>query len=224
MLGRYISSSIGKKQVVAVSGLLLILFLIVHLAGNLLIFGGPEAINIYSSTLHSFGPFVRIAEFGLALIFLVHIAFTAMVVVENKKARPVSYAGGQGYKERSLATRLMPYTGTVLLLYVITHLFDFTIADHTGSNAFFQGQNLGLYGLILNEFSNPYKVLWYLIAMAAVGFHLIHAIQSVAQSFGLNHPKWTPVLKNVSLILGLLISLSFASIPLYVWLFLSQGQ
>ncbi len=220
----WLMSSIGKKQVVAVSGLLLILFLIAHLAGNLLIYRGPEAINIYSHTLHSFGLFIRLAEFGLAAIFLIHIAFTAMVVIDNKKARPIGYIGGQPYKERSLATRLMPYTGTILLIYVITHLFDFTLANSNGPGAFVNGQNLGLYGLIVNAFANPYEVLWYVVAMAAVGFHLVHAIQSVCQTFGLNHPVVTPVLKKISFVLGVLISVSFASIPIYVWLFISTAH
>ena len=220
MFKRYFSSSIGKKQTVAVSGLLLILFLIAHLAGNLMIYRGPEAINIYSHTLHSFGLLIRLAEFGLAGIFLIHIIFTAMVVIENKKARPTSYHGTDGYPQRSLATRLMPYTGTILLVYVISHLFDFTIADPNGADAFVNGQNLGLYGLIVNEFSNPYAVLWYLVAMAAVGFHLVHAVQSLCQTFGWNHPTYTPIVKKISMGFGILISLAFASIPLYVWLVL----
>lgn len=220
MIKRYFSSSIGKKQTVAVSGLLLILFLIAHLAGNLMIYRGPEAINIYSHTLHSFGLIIRLAEFGLAGIFLVHIIFTAMVVIENKKARPTSYHGHEGYKERSLATRLMPYTGTVLLIYIISHLFDFTFADANGAEAFVNGQNLGLYGLIVNEFSNPYAVLWYLIAMAAVGFHLVHAVQSLCQTFGWNNPIYTPMVKKISMVFGVLIAVTFASIPVYVWLVL----
>ncbi len=217
-------SSIGKKQVVAVSGLLLILFLIAHLAGNLLIYRGPEAINIYSHTLHSFGPLIRLAEFGLAAIFIIHIVFTAMVVIENKKARPIGYAGGESYKQRSLATRLMPYTGTILLIYVISHLFDFTLANANGPGAFVNGQNLGLYGLIVNEFANPYEVLWYVIAMAAVGFHLVHAIQSVFQTFGFHNPRVTPIIKKAGYVLGILISVSFASIPIYVWLFVSNAH
>jgi succinate dehydrogenase / fumarate reductase cytochrome b subunit len=223
MLKRYFSSSIGKKQTVAVTGFLLILFLIVHLAGNLLIYKGPEAINIYSHTLHSLGPLLWVMELGLTAIFVIHIVFTAMVVVENKKARPIAYSGKQGDTERSLATRLMPYTGTILLIYVISHLFDFTFADPTGADAFINGQNLGLYGLIVNEFSDPYHVLWYVVAMAAVGFHLVHAIQSLCQTFGWNHPTYTPFIKKMSLILGLLISISFAAIPVYVWLVIAPN-
>ncbi len=224
MFRRYIKSSVGRKQIVAVSGLLLILFLIAHLAGNLLIFRGPDAINIYSHTLHSFGPIIRIIEFGLAAIFMIHIAFTAMVVIDNKKARPITYAGANGYPERSLATRLMPYTGTVLLIYIISHLFDFTLANPNGSDAFVNGLNMGLYGLIVNEFRNPYAVLWYVIAMTSVGFHLVHAVQSLCQTFGWNHPRYTPIVKKISFVFGVGIALSFASIPLYVWLVVNGAQ
>jgi succinate dehydrogenase / fumarate reductase cytochrome b subunit len=197
---------------------LLILFLIVHLAGNLLIYQGPEAINIYSRTLHSFGLFIKIAEFGLAALFLVHITFTAMVVIDNKKSRPIAYAGGSNYPTRSLATRLMPYTGMILILYVVSHLFHFTFPDASGPNAFVNGQNLGLYGLIVNQFGNTYSVVWYLVSMVAVGFHLVHALQSVFQTFGFNHPVYTPWIKRISFAFGILVSGAFASIPLYVWL------
>ena len=221
MLKEYFTSSIGKKQVVAVTGLLLVLFLIAHLCGNLLIFQGPEAINLYSRTLHSLGGLLWIARIGLLATFLLHITFTLMVVIENRKARPIAYQGSSSSK-RSLATRLMPYTGTILLAYVILHLFDFTLASQTGSEAFVNGQNLGLYGLIVNEFSEPISVLWYLLAMGAVGFHLSHGVQSVAQSFGINHPFYTPLIKKISVSLGVIIGIAFATIPLYVWLVVSQ--
>ncbi len=217
MLKKYLSSSIGKKQVVAVTGLMLILFLIAHLAGNLLIYRGPEAINIYSHTLHSFGPLLRVLELGLTAVFAIHIIFTAMVVIENKKARPIAYAGTPAESKRSLATRIMPYSGTIILFYIIKHLFDFTFVDTTGAEGFINGQNMGLYGVIVNEFSNLYDVSIYVIAMIAVGFHLVHAIQSVCQTFGWNHPVYTPIVKKISLVLGIIIAVSFAAIPLYVW-------
>lgn len=218
MLKKYFASSIGKKQVVAVSGLMLILFLIAHLAGNLFIYGGPGAFNQYAATLESLGPVLVLIETLLTLVFVTHIVFTAMVVIENKRARPIQYAGGLASKERSLATRLMPYTGTVLLVYIITHLCDFVFADATSSASTFGGQQLGLYGLVVHTFMNPLKVVWYLVAMMAVGFHLVHAVQSVLQTFGINHPYYTPIIRKVSLVFGILIALGFSIIPFYVWL------
>lgn len=218
MLKKYFTSSIGKKQVVAVSGLFLILFLIAHLAGNLFIYGGPEVFNKYAATLKSLGPVLVVIESVLTLIFVTHIVFTAMVVIENKKSRPVQYAAGTAYKERSLATRLMPYTGTVLLVYLITHLCDFTFSDPTTSVSVFAGQQLGLYGLVVHAFMNPLWVAWYVVAMIAVGFHLVHAFQSVMQTFGINHPYYTPFIKKFSLAFGIFISLAFSIIPLYIWL------
>ena len=197
---------------------MLILFLISHLAGNLFIYGGPEAFNKYAETLKSLGPVLLVVELLLTLVFVVHIAFTAIVVIDNRRARPVQYAGGLASKERSLATRIMPYTGVILLVYIITHLCDFVFVDTMSAASVFDGQQLGLYGLVVHTFMNPFKVLWYIVAMMAVGFHLVHAVQSVMQTFGLNHPYYTPIIKKFSLVFGILIALGFSIIPLYVWL------
>ncbi len=220
-MGKYRCSSICKKQIVAITGLLLVLFLIMHLAGNLLIYKGPEAINGYSQTLHSLGGLLWVARIGLLAVFLTHIIFTILVVIENRKARPTPYEGGASYKQRSLATRLMPYTGTILLAYIISHLLDFTIVSKGGSATFINGQNFGLYGRIVNEFGELDAVLWYVIAMGAIGFHLAHGIQSVMQSFGWNHPVYTPLVKKMSVLVGTGIAVAFASIPIYIWLVIS---
>ncbi len=219
MLKKYFSSSIGKKQTVAVTGFMLILFLIMHLAGNCFIYAGPETFNKYAATLESLGPVLKLIEWALTAVFAIHIAFTAMVVIENKKSRPVGYAASH-YKERSLATRLMPYTGIILLVYICTHLFDFTFADTTTAISIFQNHQLGLYGLVVRSFMNPIKLVWYLIAMSAVGFHLSHAIQSLLQTFGVSHPAYTSFFRKLSLGLGVGIALGFSIIPLYVWFYI----
>ncbi|MGE4170559.1 MAG: succinate dehydrogenase cytochrome b subunit [Candidatus Margulisiibacteriota bacterium] len=223
MLKQYLASSIGKKQVVAVSGLMLILFLIMHLAGNLLIFRGPDVFNAYSEKLHSLGPVLFVIELSLTAVFLIHICFTAMVVVENRRARAKNYAvNNNPVVKRSLPTRLMPYTGAILIVYLISHLIDFTFTEPSGAMAMVHDRFLGLYGLVFNSFLSPIRVVWYWIAMAAIGFHLAHAIQSVVQTFGFNHPRYTPVIQKISLILGIVIALAFSSIPFYV-LFLASG-
>jgi len=217
MIKQYLSSSIGRKQVVAVSGLMLVLFLIAHLAGNLTIFGGPELLNAYSAKLHSFGPILKILEYGLTLVFLVHIIFTIFVVKDNRKARPVGYKGSQAYKERSIATKLMPLTGTIILVYLVLHLLDFTFANEFGPSSFVNGQHMGLYGLVYNAFLSPVRVAWYVAAMISLGLHLVHAVQSVLQTFGLNHEYYTPIVKKISVVFGTVIAIAYSILPVYVW-------
>jgi succinate dehydrogenase / fumarate reductase cytochrome b subunit len=215
----YFSSSIGRKQVVAVSGLLLVLFLIMHLTGNLLLYKGPEAFNAYAAFLESLGAFKIAARVGLVALFVIHVVFTALLVIGNRRAR-----GGQGYVvdravgKRSLATRLMPYTGTFVLAYLIFHIFDYTLADHHTIKSVVDGVNLGLYGLVVNSFKSPIRVAFYVLGMIGIGFHLIHAVQSVVQTFGFNHPIYTPLIRRVSTVMGVAIAVGFASIPLYLFL------
>src|SRR3989338_2519619 len=122
----FYATSIGKKQIVAVTGLLLILYVIVHLAGNLLIFVGPEAFNNYAKKLANLRPGLYVIEIGLLFIFLIHIYITAILVMENYQARGQRYSVYHSRGDRSLATRLMPYTGTLLFAFIIYHLLDFT--------------------------------------------------------------------------------------------------
>lgn len=213
----YIKSSIGKKQVVAVSGLLLIIFVIGHLAGNLLLILGPEAFNWYAEHLASLRPGLYVVEFALGGIFIVHIWLTASLVIENYRARPVGYRVIKNQGERSLATRLMPYSGTVLFAFIIFHLLDFTFTDHYGDRAILpDGVNYGLYGVVYNTFTDPIHSTFYVIAMLALGLHLAHGIESFFQTFGFNHPKYTPIVKNVSNGLGIFIALGFSAVPVFV--------
>ncbi len=216
---QYFKSSIGKKQVVATTGLLLILFVTGHLIGNLIMFAGPQAYNHYSHFLVSLRPFLYLIEFGLFLIFVIHIFFTYLVVLENIQARGTSYSIYRAVGERSFATRIMPYTGTFLFLFIIWHIFDFTLSDREGLRAIMSdGANLGLYGVVYNSFRNPLHSLGYILAMGCLGFHLSHGIQSSFQTYGFNHPKYTPLVEKLSNFIGLLFAFGFSSIPVYVML------
>jgi succinate dehydrogenase / fumarate reductase cytochrome b subunit len=216
MLKQYLASSIGKKQIVSITGLALVLFLIAHLAGNFLIFSGPESYNAYSESLKNLGPLLWIARIGLIVMFFLHFPLAIILAKQNKKARTLEYDQKLHPDTRSLSTRFMPISGAILLLYIVSHLLDFTFTHPDTSNALVNGQNLGLYGLVFNTFLSPISSLWYIIAMAAVGFHLAHAIQSVFQTFGFYHRVYSPVVKQVSVGLGIAISLGFSSIPICV--------
>lgn len=222
---QYFNSSIGKKQIVAVTGLVLILFVIGHLAGNLFIYGGPGVFNGYSKKMAGLRPALYLVETVLFIIFVVHLYVTALLVWENIQARGKGYAVYKSVGKRSWATRLMPYTGTVVLAFVIWHLLDFTFVDHGGPRSFMpDGSQLGLYAIVYNSFSNPLHSVLYILAMAAVGFHLAHGIQSFFQTFGFNHPRYTPVIREVSNVLATLITLAYSSIPVYVLLDNCHGK
>lgn len=214
----YFSSSIGKKQVVATTGLLLILYIIMHLAGNLLMLGGPELFNWYAAKLRSLGPILKVIELALLSVFVIHIYFTYLVVWENIRARGHSrYSVDQPVGERSLATRLMPYTGTFLFLFLVWHLLDFTYIDHEGPRCLINGINFGLYGIVYNSFVQPLHSGLYIMAMGCLGFHLAHGLQSFFQTYGLNS-KRSKMLGYVSGFFGLLVAFGFSLIPIFVLL------
>ncbi len=209
-------SSLAKKQIVAASGLLLIGFLVFHLSANLLIFYGPEAYNSFPEFIHSTGILMRLLEFGLAGIFLLHIYFTACIVIENRRARKSRYHLKVSENGKSLLARLMPLTGIIILVYLGVHIWDYTLQDHYAATSIVHGQQLGLYGLVYNSFLNPVRFVFYIIAMCAVGFHLGHAVQSVCQTFGVLDAKRMSLVNRVSLAIAILFSVGFSSIPIYV--------
>ena len=214
----YSISSIGKKQIVAITGLLLIVFLIGHLAGNLFIYGGADAYNAYAKKLASLRPALNGVEFGLLIVFLLHMYFTALVVIENIQARGGRYAVYKPVGERSWATRLMPYTGVIIVIFVIQHLLDFTFIDHDGPLSVMRdGVSRGLYGVVYNSFTNLGHSLFYIIAMMCLGLHLAHGIQSFFQTYGLLQNKMSCV-RQLSNAMALLIAFAYSSIPVYVFL------
>lgn len=212
-------SSIEKKQIVATTGLILIGFVAGHLAGNLFIYLGPEAFNGYAKKLAGLRPGLYLVEAILCILFIIHLWLTSLLAAENSKARPVRYQVSKDIGDRSLAARLMPVTGTVIILFVIWHLKDFTFSDHHGARSILSdGQSYGLYGVVYNSFLDPIHCLLYVLAMAAVGFHLTHGIQSFVQTFGFYHPRYTPVVRKFSRALGLFVAVAYSSIPVSIQL------
>jgi succinate dehydrogenase / fumarate reductase, cytochrome b subunit len=212
-----LTRSITKKQIVAASGLLLILFVIAHLLGNLYIYGGPESLNGYAQKLNQLGSIKYAFRWALFFIFLIHITFTILVVTENIKARGMSrYKVDNSRGPRSLSTRLMPYSGAYLIIYLIYHLYDFTLAPHHGPNSMINGMDLGLWGLVVNTFRDPFHSMFYVIAMGFLSLHLSHGVESVLQTFGFNDHRFTPKIKKFSNYFAFIIMAAYSSIPLYV--------
>ncbi|MBF0489020.1 MAG: succinate dehydrogenase cytochrome b subunit [Candidatus Omnitrophica bacterium] len=213
-----LSRSITKKQTVAITGLMLISFVLVHLAGNLFIFDGPKPFNEYAEHLERFGIFKKIAEWALFLVFLIHIERVTSLVVQNIRAAGglKRYAVDNSRGPRSLATRLMPFTGTFLFLYLICHLYDFAWANDQGIRSMINGKSLGLYGLVVNSFKNPIHCWLYVVAMYCLCLHLTHGVESFFQTFGIQDSRFTLLVRKLSRVFALMIMIAYSSIPLYV--------
>jgi succinate dehydrogenase / fumarate reductase cytochrome b subunit len=210
-------TSIGRKQIVATTGLMLILFIIGHLVGNLLIFGGPDLYNGYAAFLVKLRPGLYVIEAALGLVFLIHILFTYLLIHDNIRARPQNYKMLSSKGERSFAAQIMPFTGTIIFAFLFYHLWDFTFTSHDGSQSILHdGKNYGLYGLVYNAFSDPLHSTFYIIAMMCIGFHLSHGIESCCQTFGVTNSKHMATIRMFSQSLGVLIGWGFSMIPVYI--------
>jgi succinate dehydrogenase / fumarate reductase, cytochrome b subunit len=155
----------------------------------------------------------NIIEFGLLGIFLIHIIFTVLVVLENARARPQRYAQFHPKRQRSWATRLSTYTGSIIFIFVIVHLFDFTFTDKNSVQSVLpDGKNYGLFGLVLNTFQDRAYCMFYIAAMGALAYHLMHGIESVVQTFGLKQGS-TECIKKAGYAFALAMFLAYASIP-----------
>ncbi|MBW2603740.1 MAG: succinate dehydrogenase cytochrome b subunit [Deltaproteobacteria bacterium] len=200
-------SSVGKKLMMAITGLFFCIFLVLHLAGNLTIYMGKDAFNSYARHLHSLGPLLTLAEWGLLLFAATHICTGLLLFYQNYKARPTRYAVNKRAGGRTLGSATMPYTGVFLLLFVIYHLFNFHFVDKTHTTIF---------QIVSAAFSKPSYVVIYTFAMIVAAVHVSHGFWSAFQTLGANHPKYTPFLRGVSLVFSLIVGIGFGFIPVYV--------
>jgi succinate dehydrogenase / fumarate reductase, cytochrome b subunit len=212
------ASSIGSKFLIALTGLFLLLFLVAHLAGNLLFIAGPDQFNHYGHALIS-NPLILIAEAGLVAIFLLHVVKTVAMVVANRGARPDRYAASKWAKtkndrsRKTLSSTTMILTGSITLLFVVTHLVTFKFGPYYETAEGIRD----LYRLQLAVFSSPGYVAFYLVCMSVIGFHLWHGISSAAQSFGLDSPVWTPRIIWTGRLLTAVITAGFALLPVFTF-------
>ena len=217
-LGRAFSSSVGSKLLIGLTGLALFAYLILHLAGNALVFAGPEIFNEYSHRLIS-NPLILPIEIGLALVFLLHIYKTLRMWLQNRDARPVRYArtAYAGHTSRkSFASSTMIASGLFLLLFVIVHVKQFKFGSYYQTAA--DASIRDLYRTELEVFRNPFWVLFYVIATIVVGLHLRHGIASGFQSIGADHPLYTRRLTMIGIMFAIVIGGGLGLIPILVYL------
>ncbi len=205
------SSSIGKKITVGLTGILLCAYLVVHLAGNMLLFRGDggAAFDAYADVLPSL-LVIRIIEIGLFAVFLLHIVTGTIVWIQNRRARPVPYAVHKKNDTSDPLSRIMFVTGSVVFIFLVVHLNTFWVPARFGD-----GSHHSMYGTVVEAFSSPLYSVFYLLAMVLLAFHLRHGFQSALQTFGLKNLKYTRAIEAAGLIFWLLIPVGFATIPIF---------
>ncbi len=230
--GRFCSwlcSSVGQKQLVGVAGLGLVGFLLVHMLGNVLIFFGPKAYNLYSHALIS-NPLIYGAEAGLLGIFVLHICIATALHFKNKKAKGRAYAQkASGAKSTHLWQRSLWWQGVVVLVFVVYHLVTFKFGPYY--EAVYDTQTVrDLHLLVVEVFSQPLYVVGYLVALGILGVHLGHGVRSSFESLGVSGVMANGVTANgsstcarLSWGVAALIVGGFMLQPVYVFFFLKGG-
>lgn len=207
----FYQDSIGKKMVMAVSGLIIFGFVVGHLAGNLQVYLGPEVFNGYAEFLREHPALVWGTRATLLIAFTLHIWSAILLSRLKGAARPVSYTRWTS-QNTSYAARTMMWSGPILGAFVVYHLLDLTFGVLHSSS--FQPENV--YRNVITGFSFFPVVLAYVVSMGLLGMHLGHGIWSMFQTMGFSHPFWTPWLKRAAWVISAVIVLGYVSIPVAV--------
>jgi succinate dehydrogenase / fumarate reductase cytochrome b subunit len=207
----------------SLTGLFLCTFLIVHLLGNLQLMGNSVesqlSFNEYAHFMTTF-PLIKIVSYLLYFSILFHAVWGIMLEVQNRKARPVKYAYNKPSTNSIWASRNMGLLGTIILVFIVTHMYNFWYVMHFGDIGLDSNGNKDLYTVVVDFFRAPVwgavGVAFYVIAMVAMGIHLHHGFQSAFQTLGLNHPKYNPLIKSVGYLFSLVLPALFALIPVVI--------
>lgn len=214
-----LKSSLGKKYLMALTGLALIGFVIAHLLGNLQVFLGPDALNSYAEALANLGALLWVARLGLLFVFITHLGLAFRLTYENKKARDHGYQY-PGTIKATLTSRTMIISGLLILGYVIYHLMHFTFqTTHPEFAGLVDAKGRhDVYQMVISGFSEPAIAFAYLFSMIMLAAHLHHGASSVFQSLGLNGGKYRCLTKWFGPALAALVIIGYGSIPLAVQL------
>ena len=212
---RIFSTSVGTKLLIGITGLALFGYLLIHIAGNLLVFFGPNVFNRYAFVMES-NPLLPVIEILLLLIFLIHIYKTIRMWIGNRAARPVAYVKKEraGYTSRkSLASSTMIFTGLWLIVFLVIHAKTFR--EGWAHDYPWPAGGRDLYRLEMENFANPLMVAFYAVSMVIVGSHLWHGVSSAFQSLGADQPRWTPRVAVFGKVMAVLIAGGFIVIALW---------
>jgi succinate dehydrogenase cytochrome b subunit len=210
-----LKSSVGRKVLMAITGQLMVLFVIVHLLGNSSIFMGPNGLNSYAEHLHSLGPLVWVFRLAMLAFLLVHGIFGVLVSLENSAANPEKYAVNRKLK-RGFASENMIWTGLLLVVFIVYHLVHFTVRA-TADVAPFAAEVPGnVFGMVTTSFANGGIAMIYVAAMVVLCLHLFHGIQSFFQTMGWSSDKSLPIVSQAGRALAFVFLFGYSSIPLLI--------
>ena len=214
----FIQSTVGKKYLMGLSGLVWAGFVFGHMAGNMTILVSPDLYNAYGHSIVSNKILLYGTEIALVSALVAHVILAVLLTKQNRESRGTRYAvKPNGEKAASFASELMAIHGSVILVFIISHLVTFKYGPvyETTVNGVVMRD---LARLIYEVFSNPGAVAWYLVSLVLLGFHLTHGVRSIFQSFGLLHPAYQPVIKRAGVVYSIVVAGGFISQPLFVFL------
>lgn len=219
-------TTLGRKYLMAGSGLILFGFVVGHMVGNLQIFLGPAVLNRYAHFLQSLGELLWVVRFVLLAMVGLHIGAAILLTLENRRARPLAYEGGGAYGA-SLASRTMIYTGLIVAAFVVYHLLHFTVRapvdltphDLATMKTTLDGKEVhDVYRMVVVGFQQPLVAAFYIVAVSLLSFHLGHGVAAMFQSLGLRNRAWNPAIQRFGQVASWALAIGYVSIPLAVWL------
>ncbi len=224
----FITSSIGQKLIMALTGLFLILFLVVHLAGNLQLLqdDGGKAFNVYAYFMTT-NPLIKTVSWGLYAFILLHAIQGIMLALKNRKARGAQRYAVQTTANTSFASRNMALMGTLILFFLGVHMGDFwyqmKFTDQVALVTYDGQEYKDLFAKVALTFSQPWYVVIYVLSMLVLGIHLWHGFQSAFQTLGLRHRKYTPLVQWIGKAFAIIVPVLYAMIPLVFYFFMKKG-
>jgi len=211
-----LTNAVGRKVLMAATGVLMVLFVVVHLLGNSSIFVGPDGINAYAAKLHSLGPLVWIFRAVMLALLLVHVWFGITLTLENSAANPSKYAVSKKLKA-TFSSETMIWTGLVLLAFIVWHLLQFTVRVTPdivkGVDA--QGR-YDVFTMVLNSFQHTWIALLYVAAMITLFLHLSHGIQSFFQTLGLSNDRTLPTYNALGKVISVIFLVGYCAVPVTI--------
>lgn len=201
----FVNSSIGRKAIMAVTGLCLISFLAIHAFGNAAIYMGSKYFQIYADTLHGFPVLVLLFGLGLLVILTAHVGFGVLLFFEKRKTQS-RYRVATRVVENTFSSRTMPYTGLFILLFLIVHVFGFNIAVPA---------DVPISAVVKDYLSGFFYSLFYIVAFVALAIHLNHGFWSMLQTFGVNHPRYNCLIATLTIVVPVAFLVIFGGIPIY---------
>lgn len=216
-VSRILSSSIGMKIVMAVTGGLLSLFLVAHVLGNIEVFWGAGAINHYGEMLREIPWLLWVVRAGLLMLIVLHVGSAVRLVATNRAARPEAYKKKK-HQATTLAARAMLVSGVVLAVFAVFHILHFTVRSvvpdyKTWEDA--QGRH-DIFRMVVDAFQRPPVAIFYVVSIILLGLHLSHGVASAIHTLGVDHPRYSPSLQRLGPLFATLVVLGFIAVPIAV--------